>query len=100
MKQRKNVRAEILDGASKAVNGTRDVAYGQPEDNFGRIANLINAHLKNRFGDEANVVTAGDVAILGIQFKLGRLGGNMSHMDSWMDVAGYAACGAEVESKS
>lgn len=94
----KNVRATILDGAAEAVNVTRNVSYGEPENNFANIARLINAHLIARFGADAPTLSNGDVAIIGIAFKLGRLGGNMSHMDSWMDVAGYAACGAEMES--
>lgn len=92
----KNLRATVLDAAGKAVNGTRDVAYGQPEDNFKRIARLINAHLKNRFDDSAPEINEVDVAVILMLVKQGRLGGNQSHLDSYIDIAGYAACGAEV----
>ena len=93
----KTVREAILDSAKSAVLGSREVAYGKPEANFTRIARLINAHLQNRFGMDANQITAGDVAMLLIQVKAGRLGGNMTHLDSWVDIAGYAACGGEIE---
>lgn len=95
MKQQ-NTRAKVLSAADKAVNGTRDVAYGQPEDNFQRIVRLMNAHLQNRFGEAANELNAADIAMFLIMVKAGRLGGNQSHLDSYIDIAGYAACGAEV----
>jgi hypothetical protein len=41
-------------------------------------------------------LVAGDVALLMIGMKLARLRHNPSHEDSWVDVAGYAACGMEV----
>jgi hypothetical protein len=95
----KNIRAEVLDAAGKAVNGSRDVAYDKPENNFKRIANLWNAHLLNRgIITEADsvIISPGDVAIMLGLVKDGRLAGNMGHLDSWIDKAGYAACGAEV----
>ena len=93
-----NIRKQVLTSADAAVNGSRDVAYGTPENNFRRIANLWNAHMLNRgflvLGSES--ISEGDVAIMLGLVKDGRLAGNMSHMDSWIDKAGYAACGAEV----
>lgn len=90
------MRGQILAAAGKATMGDRDVAYGKPEDNFERIRLHINAMLINRFGPTAPTLTRADVAMIGIYFKTGRLEGNQSHHDSWVDVAGYAACGGEV----
>lgn len=86
--------------ADKAVNGSRDVAYGKPENNFKRISDLWNTYLECRPPGHRGVITEGDVAILNILLKIGRLAGNPGHYDSWVDIAGYAACGAEVAVKS
>lgn len=101
-----NIRRQVLTVADQAVNGSRDVAYGSPENNFKRIARLWNAHLLNRYDVDHPAVVVhvpqldeGDVAIFLGLVKDGRLAGNMSHMDSWIDKAGYAACGAEVTNK-
>lgn len=86
-------REEILQTASKAVNGDRDERYGKPEDNFQRIANYWSAYLKRK-------LLPHDVAIMMILFKVARLQGNDgADLDSWVDIAGYAACGGEIGTK-
>ena len=92
----KTIRGEVLDAARGAVLGSHDVAYGGPEENFARIRRHLNVHLINRFGEGAPVLIDADVALILDLVKTGRLEGNMQHMDSWIDKAGYAACGAEV----
>jgi hypothetical protein len=37
-----------------------------------------------------------EVAALMILMKLARLANNRAHRDSWADIAGYAACGADI----
>lgn len=69
--------------------GTRQENYGSPEDNFRRIADLWTDYL-NR-GIEPH-----DVAIMMILMKAARLMNNPSHLDSWIDIAGYAANGCEL----
>lgn len=97
---KKNVRSQLLETANKAVSGTRDVAYDQPENNFERIARLWNAHGINTGlldpTDELKKFTPADVALMLALVKMGRLAFNPEHLDSWTDIAGYAACGAEV----
>ena len=93
-----NVRTGILAEAEEAVN-SRDETYGPPEDCFLRIARLWNAHLKNigmvtEDGDP--ILSTGDVALMMIQVKVARLSFQIANQDSWTDIAGYAACGAEV----
>lgn len=87
-------RADVLSAASDAVRD-RGLNYGNPEDNFARIARLWNAHLINR-GYVSGVVGTGDVAIMLGLVKDARLANDMTHADSWIDKAGYAACGGEV----
>jgi hypothetical protein len=94
-------RADVLTRAAEAV-ADRGLNYGQPEDNFARIARRWNAHLQN-VGDRELLQNVGDrelgpsdVAVMLTDVKLARLENSPEHVDSWIDVAGYAACGAEV----
>ena len=90
-------RAEILDRAKSAV-ADRGLNYGEPEDNFGRIAARWRVHLKNRFGLDVAIDSA-SVAIMLDDMKSARLENDPSHLDSWIDKAGYASCGGEVAAK-
>ena len=87
-------RAELLERALAAVN-KRPKAYGPPEQNFERIARLWTDHLLNRYR-ETVVLDLVDVACMMILMKVARIEETPDHVDSWTDIAGYAACGAEV----
>lgn len=91
------LRDVALDKAKQAVS-SRSSSYGSPEENFTRIANLWNAHYENSLDctDCAEYFNASDVAIMLGLVKVARLESNPNHADSWVDWAGYAACGAEV----
>lgn len=86
-------RAMILETAAKIITGNREQEYGSPEDNFKQIANLWSSFLETRQG---NPLTADDVAIMMILFKIGRLATGAGSADTWVDIAGYAACGGEI----
>lgn len=89
-------RALVLTSAAAAV-ADRGLNYGSPEDNFARIARLWTAHLLNRDLIYPLVeISEGDVAIMMGLVKDARLANDMTHADSWVDKAGYAACGGEV----
>jgi hypothetical protein len=81
-------RGSVLNEANSVVNGARADTYGGPEDSFNRIAALWNA-----YGNLA--LTAVDVAVMMGLLKVARLKNSPAHRDSWVDLAGYAACGAE-----
>lgn len=91
-------RSEILKAATKAV-ADRGLNYGTPEENFERIARHWNTHLTNRFGVGSNGLASTDVAIMLALVKIARLENDPSHLDSWVDIAGYAACGGELTRK-
>ena len=81
----------------------RGLNYGNPENNFRRIALLWNAWLEARYGrlyvyDLSEQVTLDeiDVAQMNSFIKDGRLANQPNHLDSWVDKAGYAACGANI----
>lgn len=87
-------RTDTLKLALDAVE-TRGKSYGKPENNFLRIARRWNVHLLNRYGARIEL-DATDVAAMMADMKLARIEETPSHQDSWTDLAGYAACGAEV----
>lgn len=89
--QPSNSRKGILDEANSIVNGARTEIYGGPEDSFNSIARLWDSYLDRPYG----TMTAADVAILLGLMKVARLKMTPTHRDSWVDMAGYAACGAE-----
>ena len=84
-------REEILDAASRAVNGARQGTYGSAEDSFQRIAHLWNAYLWGK--GHPGGLTPVDVALMMVQLKTARLMQDPGHADSWIDIAGYSACG-------
>lgn len=87
-------KAELLDLAKAAV-ADRGLNYGKPEDNFERIARLWMTHVFNRYNIEVTI-DAHDVAMMMGLMKIARLQNDPNHIDSWADLAGYSACGAEL----
>jgi hypothetical protein len=86
-------RAETLDKAKKCVCGQRETDYGSPEDNFLTIAKLWSAYKNVDF----SVI---DVAMMMALLKIARIRTGTATEDSFVDLAGYAACGAEIASKN
>jgi len=91
------VREHVLDEAKKCVLKDRNSTYGKPEDNFRRIAELWTAYLGIRPKDVGAPITPTDVAQMMLLMKVARLAHNPTHKDSWVDAAGYIACGAGIE---
>lgn len=82
-------RGIILDTAKEYVTKDRAATHGGAEDSFGLIAEYWSAHLDTH-------VSATDVCAMMCLLKIARIRGNPDHLDSWIDVAGYAALGGEV----
>ena len=79
--------------ALTTVTEERQDPYGEPEDSFGTIASFWSAYLAARRCTE---IRPFDVAAMMALLKIARIahsGG--THVDSWIDLAGYAGCGAE-----
>lgn len=92
--QESSIRQQILTTASEAIDGARNESYGKPEDSFSLIAKFWSNYL----ADLGNCVTikGHDVAVMLILMKIARITKSRgSHYDSWVDTAGYAACGYE-----
>ena len=86
-------RSETLDKAKACVCGQRENEYGSPEDNFTAIAGFWSVYKGVEF-------TANDVAMMMALLKIARIRTGTATDDSYVDLAGYAACGAEINSKN
>lgn len=82
-------RSEVLAEADRLVSVERAAVYGDAAESFARIAALWSTDL-------GIPLTAHDVARLMILLKLSRGRSSREHMDSWVDIAGYAALAGEL----
>ena len=93
-KQEPWTRKRVLKEAERCVCGKREHEYGVPEDSFEMIGKLWTVYL-----DYATKIDAHDVAAMMALLKIARIANSPDHMDSWCDLAGYAACGGELAGK-
>ena len=100
-KKEPGTRREILQAAERCVCGDRDDQYGSPENSFDLIAKLWEPIIRARCVSAGADVTvdAVTVALLMAELKIARASTNTGHMDSWVDLAGYAACGGEIAAR-
>jgi hypothetical protein len=89
-----SARAVLLREAEALVTGDRNNTYGPPTQDFRRTADMLTA-LGFRAAPEGREIEAHDVAVIVIAVKLSRLTWSPAKRDSWVDIAGYAACGNE-----
>ena len=82
-------RKYILDKALSVITGERQDAYGNAEDSFKRIAMLWSAYTGTYISEE-------DVANMMVLLKVARCKGQKFKADNYIDMAGYAALGAEL----
>lgn len=83
-----DVRGQLLKQAYVLINGDRAAQYGDAYDTHERIARMWGALI----GVE---LTPSHVAQMMICVKLVRAHRSPEYMDSWVDIAGYAALGGE-----
>jgi len=86
-------REEILKTASQYVTKDRATTHGDAEDNFDNIADLWSWWLHGR---EIYAINGFDVAVMMTLFKIARIKANPSHVDSYVDGAGYLAIAGEI----
>lgn len=88
-------RELCLNEAMKCVCQDRNNQYGEPEDSFKTIADFWSNYL----GYPINTV---DVAMMMALLKIARVARSKNGLgtrDSYIDLAGYAACGSEAAKK-
>jgi hypothetical protein len=83
---RPNTLLEQFDAAYAKVTLDRRDTYGAPEDTYRRIATLRSVV------DECPDPEIREILAMVIT-KVARLVQTPGHLDSWIDVAGYARCG-------
>lgn len=83
------IRGDILKEAAAVICGDRQRDYGDARENFTRIALMWSAYL-----DRA--IRPVDVANMMNLVKIAREATGKPKWDSYVDIAGYAALGAEV----
>lgn len=96
----KSERERILEEAKKCVCGGRDQQYGSPENSLKAIASMWAGYLeaKGCVFPNGEELSAKDAAAMMVLFKMARVATGQTKADNWIDAAGYAACGGEIES--
>lgn len=84
-----NYREKCLRLANECVNLDRVNTYGDPEDNFGAIADLWGTYLDLEISEE-------DVAMMMILLKVARVATGTGSTDNFIDICGYSACAYEI----
>lgn len=84
-------REQVIEATRRAVMADRNADYAPPEENFQRIADLWNLYLEGR-----GEVTPYDTAIMMVLVKVARIQASPHLVDHLVDIAGYAACAADV----
>ena len=94
-------REEALNAARQCVCTDRESMYGNPENNFALIAAFWNDYLEARYPEieYSYVIEAEDVAVMMALLKIARIATGKPKVDNWVDLIGYAACGAEIQEK-
>lgn len=95
--QEKITREYILREAARIVCHGRNTQYGEPEDSFRVIAELWNTYVREECVSPGAIVciSAEDVGMMMVLFKVARtIGGTKA--DTYIDIAGYAACAGEI----
>lgn len=82
-------RDDILVSASDVINGDRQEAYGDPKDNLERTAMLWSAFMGVPFSGY-------EVAVCLALVKVSRLASDPLRLDSFIDLAAYAAIAGEL----
>jgi hypothetical protein len=91
MAKEQTPRQQMLSDAASIISGARDAQYGGPEENFARIAKIWSVIFEKE-------ITPEDVAMAMVGLKVARYAAKSGFQpDTWTDIAGYAACGYEVE---
>ena len=94
-------REQILEAARKCVCGERQQDYGEAENSFTVIADFLGRYLAEKcVSPGADVcLNPEDVAAMMALLKISRIATGHGKDDNWIDLAGYAACGGEIQSK-
>jgi len=82
-------RVALIEEALSLITKDRHESYGEASEHFDQIARLWTILMRRK-------VTPSEVILCLVAMKVARLSGKLDHMDSWVDLAGYAALGGEL----
>lgn len=93
-------KEQILEAARKCVCGERQQDYGEAENSFTVIADFWGTYLEEKCVQPGTYVCLNpeDVAAMMALLKIARIATGHGKDDNWIDLAGYAACGGEIQS--
>lgn len=83
-------KPSILTDALAATSGPRQEAYGRPQDNWARTAEIASAMLGRQ-------ISPSECCKVALAMKFARLRQTPDHRDSIVDIAGYAWVLSELE---
>lgn len=89
---------EILETARNVVGGDRAEKHGDMLETHELIAEYWNMYLVTR--KDVGKISARDVAIMMLLLKIARSQNGKYNADDYVDMAGYAACAAQIEGES
>lgn len=97
MKTGTELRREAIQEVENCVCRDRQATHGPAESNFAVIAEFWTTHLRTRglIAPRARIESF-DVAAMSGLIKSARAAHNPRHRDNWVDLAGYAVCGAGI----
>ena len=81
----------LLREAEKTITGDRQSDYGDKRQNFAQIAMIWQGILAPKL-IPGQFITPEDTALLMMGVKMARLSKSPDHVDSQLDIAGYAGC--------
>ena len=91
-------KSEFLDEVKRIV-AEREGQHGKPAETFKAIAAAWSVYLTAIVGVPV-MLREEDVAMMMVELKVQRFaGGQSKHMDTLLDIAGYAACAGELASR-
>lgn len=92
-----STQEHVLQTAMDLIAGDRQDQYGDADDTMARVGQLWSVIIGSPPDDGAKYklsIQAHEVALMMICLKIVRAQKNPQYMDSWVDIAGYAAQGA------
>lgn len=99
MPPKKTTPTTILQQAHEVIYGDREQTYGSPGKNLELIAKYWEAHLNSKYGVNLSLTTS-DVSGMMILLKQARLANSPGHIDSLVDICGYAALDERIQKES
>jgi len=100
-KAQRRERSTILQEAEYLIYGEKNKTYRHPNENFKNIKNLWNSYFiainqRNAISHNTTDIQEIDVAAMMVLMKIARIATNINHLESWVDVAGYAGCAERI----